>query len=135
MFKADKTLTVINRITDGRTDETRYFCHVFAGCGWYANHEVTASGHGVAPARKTKARLPVASCPGFVHPAQWAALDDTGRADAWTLDSQTVIVQGAYPEANGEQLRALRKYGSAMQVTLWHDHTGTAFPHYYAEGE
>lgn len=141
MFKTDKTLTVVNRITDGRTDKTRYFCHVFDGCGWFAEHAVAAgsvsasSSHGTKPARKVKARLPAANCPGFVPPAQWAALDDDARATAWTLDSQTLIALGSHPAADAAALRTLQKYGDAMQVTLWHDHTDTVFPHYYAEGE
>lgn len=75
------------------------------------------------------------SCPGFVPPGQWAALDDEARASAWTLDSQTVLLLGACPEEAAGQLPARRRYGGAMQVTLWRDHTATAFPHYYAEGE
>lgn len=141
MFKADNTLTVVNRVTDGRTDETRYFCHVFPGCGWFADYAVAAGSrsasttHGADPARKVKVRLPADSCPGFVRPAQWAALDDAARAQAWTLDSQTIIALGSHPEATAAGLNALRDCGDAMQVTLWHDHTGTVFPHHYAEGE
>jgi hypothetical protein len=136
MFGCDKTLTLVNTVTDGKTDETRLYAHVFEGCGLYAENGVQAEKSGQAASGKTKIRLPVDSCPGYVSPADWAALDEEARGDAWTLDGKTYILPGE-PEtmpASAKDISVLRKAGNAVQVTAWHDHRDTVFPHLYAEG-
>jgi hypothetical protein len=134
MFGCDKTLTLINTVTDGRTDETRLYAHVFTACGWYAEQGVQAEKSGQTASGKTKIRLPVESCPGYLSPATWAALDEDARADAWTLDGATYILLGEQAPATATDIYVARKAGSAVQVTAWHDHRNTVFPHLYAEG-
>jgi hypothetical protein len=136
MFGCDKTLTLVNTVTDGRTDETKLYAHVFTGCGWYAENGVQAEKSGQTASGKTKIRLPVESCPGYLSPAAWAALDEEARADAWTLDGATYILPGEIEKtpASAKDLSAARKAGNAIQITGWHDHRDTVFPHLYAEG-
>jgi hypothetical protein len=136
MFGCDKTLTLVNTVTDGRTDETKLYAHVFTGCGWYAENGVQAEKSGQTASGKTKVRLPVDRCPGYVSPAAWAALDEAARAESWTLDGATYILPGVIESApaTATDIYVARKAGSAIQVTAWHDHRDTVFPHLYAEG-
>lgn len=133
MFKCTQTLTVVNRTTDGRTDEITVYPHVFTGCSLYADHTVSReSATAKADAPTHKARFPLAACPNFCPPWEWAKLDADEKASHWTLDAETVIVPGGVPDiSNWQQVQAIR---NKFRVTGWKDWTDTAFPHYYAEG-
>lgn len=136
MFLCDKTLTLINCVRDGRTDSVQYFCHVFRGCGWYAEHASKAERTGAAPADSVRVRIPLEAAPGFVPPGQWAALPTDQRAYHWTLDSSTLLVEGAVESVeNTAALDVLRKTGQVCAVRRWHDHRDTEFPHFYVGGE
>lgn len=134
MFLCDKTVTVVNQVTDGVTDETRLFCRTFSGCGWYTDHAVTGSGTARNSEVSTKARLPVENCPGFTHVRDWRGLTDAQRAECWTLDPQTVLLLGAYSPTSAAELADARRQTESVQVARWADHRGTCFPHLFVAG-
>lgn len=134
MFKSCYTLTVFNRSTDPHTDEITVYPHVFTGCGLYTEHD-TAKERSTARASSpaNKARIPLGAAPSFCEPDEWAKLSAEDKAAHWTLNAETAIAPGGIPDATTwAEVQALRSHWT---VTSWADHTNTAFPHYYAEGE
>lgn len=124
---------MVNRFTDARTDEITVYPHVFTGCSLDTRHD-TAKERSTAKADRptNKVRFPLENCPGFCPPDAWAKLAAAKKAACWTLDAETVIVQGGVPDVSTwAQVQAIRR---KFAVTGWHDWTDTAFPHYYAEG-
>lgn len=135
MFNCNEIVTVICTRTDPASERTAYYCYPFTGCGWYATH---AAGHETAgrpPGGKVQVRLPVEAAPGFLPPWEWPRVDEPTRAVTWTLGPGTLLVHGAVAAvADAAALAALRRQYDTAEVTAWHDHRATAFPHVYAEG-
>ena len=120
LFKGNETVTLVRRTTDGRTDAATCTCRVCHGCSWYEAHatkpENHTGGHGVAPGRTVKVRIPAAEAEGL------------GGA-GFPLDSHTLLVRGEVDDP-----AALSRHSGAARLRGWRDCRDTAFPHLYLEG-